>query len=219
MVCVLCDEPLLTASWRLFSKTIQPCQNCLEQFERVDQIEVDQIEVEQRQQTRQQLRLPDGRLLPIWALFKYNQAAADYMFRYKYSGDWLLSSCFSRELRVFLRQPKEVTIVPIPLSEHRQRGFAQVEALLCTARIRYAAVLRTDNQRRQAEKARSERLLSPPVFTMKEPGDLKKVVLFDDVSTTGATLCAAGRCLEESGIEVCGAYVLFAVQEKGTDYV
>ncbi|EUJ40035.1 ComF family protein [Brochothrix campestris] len=214
MLCILCDAPLLTATWCLFSRTTQPCRDCLGQFERVDQTDVMQM-----QQAQRELQLRHGRLLLIQPLFKYNQAAADFMLRYKYSGDWLLSFCFSHELRTLLRQPKAITIVPIPLSDYRQRGFAQVEALLNAARIQYAPVLRTDNQHRQASKTRLERLLSPPAFTIQEPDDLGKVVLFDDVSTTGATLYAACRCLEEVGVEVCGAYVLFAVQEKGVEYV
>lgn len=211
MRCVLCEAPLLTATWRLFLKTTQPCQTCLDQFERV---------VHQENKLMQRERQTHGRgFRLIRSLYTYNQAAADFMLRYKYSGDWVLSTCFSRELRMLVRQSKGITIVPIPLSDHSHRGFAQVEALLGAAKIHYVSLLRTKEQQPQATKTRAERLSAPPSFTLKKEANLKKVVLFDDVSTTGATLYAASRCLEEAGVEVCGAYVLFSVQEKAIIHV
>lgn len=85
----------------------------------------------------------------------------------------------------------DYTIVPIPLSSDRlaERGFNQVEGLLEAANIPYQSFLGKDDSERQSSKSRIERLKTDQVFyLLKESEVPDKILLFDDIYTTGATL-------------------------------
>jgi ComF family protein len=99
-------------------------------------------------------------------------------------------------------------IQPVPLHRvrRRERGFNQCELLahalvedtLCPVWSRLA---RTRHTAPQAELPRTRRLTNPAgafsVTGRVEPG--ARVLLLDDVVTTGATMAAAGRTLLEAG--------------------
>lgn len=113
-------------------------------------------------------------------------------------------------------------LVPIPMStkERRERGFNPAEKLaeLLARRkgflgfLRYAPILKKIREtQRQTELRRRERLINiRGAFAVKENSDVrgKKVILLDDIMTTGATMNEARRVLLESGAQEC---ICFAV--------
>lgn len=107
------------------------------------------------------------------------------------------------------------TLVPVPLHRRRlcERGFNQAEKLArAWARLLNLPVLecleRTVYTKAQAKQASAERQkLSAHVFAMKRGVVLNasKVILVDDVYTTGTTLNSAAQTLREAGVgEVYG---------------
>ncbi|MDQ8767925.1 ComF family protein [Streptococcus ruminantium] len=132
-----------------------------------------------------------GRTVSHTALYEYNEAMASYFSQYKFQGDYILRKVFAKKLKMALSQYPDYTIVPIPLSSDRlaERGFNQVEGLLEAANIPYQSFLGKDDSERQSSKSRIERLKTDQVFyLLKESEVPDKILLFDDIYTTGATL-------------------------------
>ena len=100
-------------------------------------------------------------------------------------------------------------IVPVPLSKQRvrQRGYNQSEmlaqgvALATGLKVENKLIRRIVNTETQTHKDRWERAdnVNSAFKLMKQPPKAGTHVLFvDDVATTGATLCACIRCLQNA---------------------
>ncbi|MGD9772664.1 ComF family protein [Diaphorobacter sp.] len=109
-------------------------------------------------------------------------------------------------------------VLPIPLSDQRlrQRGYNQ--ALLLARRLGHPCVpaqvlLRTRDAQAQSHLGRAQRLRNLRGAFMVDPLRValvagRRVLLVDDVMTTGATLHAAAAALREAGARHIGALVL-----------
>ena len=138
------------------------------------------------------------------AIFTYNQAMKDFFSRYKFDGDFLLRKVFDSVLSAELRKYKEYQFVVIPLSRDRysDRGFNQVEGLVEASGFSYLDVLEKREERASSSKNRSERLATElPFFMKSEVSVPKKILLIDDIYTTGSTVNRVKRMLEEAGAE------------------
>ncbi|GMA46792.1 ComF family protein [Tetragenococcus muriaticus] len=137
------------------------------------------------------------------ALFNYNEAFKEWIYQYKFLGDFRLKTTFTVEIQEYFSHKKDWIICCIPLSEQRflQRGFNQVEAFLQTANIKTSPLLeRSIDTLPQSNKNRQERLASPQVFAATDQTIKirnKKVLIVDDVYTTGRTLFHAAEILQK----------------------
>ena len=95
-------------------------------------------------------------------------------------------------------------VVPVPAGpwRWRWRGFDPAEeiaiALADAAGLPLAECLRRDRGRRQVGRRRAERLADPPAVHATVPCP-RRVLLVDDVWTTGATLSSCARALRSAG--------------------
>ncbi len=138
------------------------------------------------------------------SLYKYNQAMKDYFSQYKFQGDYYLRFAFAKLIKRELKSyEKTHQLIPIPISQNRlsKRGFNQVTGFLEAAGISYHNLLEKEETREQTSKTRSERLKMQQAFSIKNQADLaSKVLLIDDVYTTGTTLQLAKICLQTAGV-------------------
>jgi len=136
------------------------------------------------------------------SLYTYNKAMKDYFSRYKFQGDYLLRNVFALCIRRELKKYQSYTILSIPLSESKMktRGFNQVSGLLEAAQIPYQELLKKKESQTQSSKDRKERLENTGNFYMIENTKIpQKILLVDDIYTTGATLQDAKMTLFENG--------------------
>ena len=148
------------------------------------------------------------------APYLYSGLIAKTIQRFKYkSGTYLapffgtLLSAFAKEL---IHNPKDITIVPVPLHRRRlrERGFNQSLLLAkglasgLGAKLDYLSLIRKRNTRVQTGLGKEERRKNVKnafsVINRQAIND-KKILMIDDVFTTGHTLNECSRTLKESG--------------------
>lgn len=120
--------------------------------------------------------------------------------------------------------PKYDIIIPVPTHFRRkqQRGYNQSELLAKNLAkqtgilINAKALVKNLNTPPQSSLGRGERLMNlKEAFRVKRPEEIsgKRVLLVDDVMTTGTTLEQCGRVLTEAGAVCVDAFVI-AIRRK-----
>lgn len=137
------------------------------------------------------------------SIYQYNPALKELLKRFKYSGDYALAGCFQKDLtEMVMPLVKSAIITPLPVSAERlkERGFNQTEALLNCAKIQYECLLtRKNTEISQAKKVKSERHAGVNPFTAIRNLNGEKIVLIDDLYTTGTTVRRAAYALRKAG--------------------
>lgn len=137
------------------------------------------------------------------SIYHYNDFIKDVIARYKYRGDYALAKTFAQHFRKKLNEIEWEIVVPIPLSKERlyERGFNQAEALLTEAGLKADNILERIHSEKQSKKTRLERIHLPQVFQLAKGAEIinKKVLLIDDIYTTGSTLRHAAKILKQAG--------------------
>ena len=219
--CLICHEVILPSiGWRaIFSieKEQLVCLGCEGKFEK---IKGEQCRICSRPFCHVDNQFRKGNLChdcfrweedPKWSgaleknhsLFLYNDFLKEVIAKYKFRGDYVLAKIFSEFFKVKLTELAPDLLVPIPLSEERQyeRGFNQAAALLTESDYPPENLLSRVHSEKQSKKSRSERIHLPQVFQVTPESNVvgKKVVLIDDIYTTGSTIRHAAKLLKEAG--------------------
>jgi ComF family protein len=164
------------------------------------------------------------RLILLRSAFVLNGVLRRGIHRFKYlreyrRGDDLGARLAGRTPEMLPSSFQPDIIVPVPLHprRRRQRGFNQSEILaghvgaeldvtldLCLERIR-----NTDSQTRLSGPDRERNVAG--AFSVRADADYvegKRVLLIDDVSSTGSTVASAAQALQEANVGEVGALVL-----------
>lgn len=149
-----------------------------------------------------------------YALFELDPFGLELIHRYKYSGQVELARAFAELAVEAIRSRGDEfdEIVPIPLhwSRYLWRGFNQAH-LFCALLGRELKIpvkhylARSRATRRQAKLNREQRLKNlSGAFKLRHNNELKgrKILLVDDVLTTGATLSEACKPLKDTNITI-----------------
>lgn len=216
--CLLCDQEFLVKPtfWKLLLQLEEgdgSCPSCQSAFERIgDQHCPSCYKVNDGQICQDCLYWQDqGYQVNHQALYVYNPAMKAYMSRYKFFGDYVLARLFAKDIRQALRAQRGYVVVPVPVSRQTlaERGFNQVEGLLLAAGVAYQDLLTKGEGAKQSSKTRQERLTSTPDYVLLGEMPLpQKIILVDDVYTTGATIASIIRLFRENGVEEVKSFSL-----------
>jgi competence protein ComFC len=140
------------------------------------------------------------------SLYVYNDFLKEVIAKIKYRGDAELMKAFVQVARSkYSVIPRKAILVPIPLSNERlyERGFNQAELFALSINRNVNLLLnRKTHEEKQSKKTRNKRMEKKNnPFVVEEPSKVngKRIVLVDDVYTTGTTLRYAAKVLLESG--------------------
>lgn len=161
------------------------------------------------------------------ALYEYD-SAAESIYRFKYAGRREYADFFGEQITYylgdFIRTAQPEALVPIPLHRRRKarRGYNQAQLIAEAVGRRtgipvydglLVRVRDTVPQKELNSKERQNNLKK--AFNMpRNDVKLKRILVFDDIYTTGATIDEAARALKAAGAEqiyfitlACGAGV------------
>lgn len=181
--CVLCLESLYHGiSLYHVLDTPHLCVQCLHQYEIVD--------IHARMNT-----------YTIWVLYRYNDFFKKILYQYKGLYDLALKDAFLdsflSELKVIYKK-HIIVIAPSSQEDNRSRGFIPNEEIAKTFSSQvFTGLYKTVNYKQTDAKNREE---VKKVIAIKDEVKLfgKKLVLFDDVVTSGNTLQACISQLEKA---------------------
>jgi predicted amidophosphoribosyltransferase len=149
--------------------------------------------------------------VPVYAACQYDAPTSGFVIAYKDREAWQLTATLGELLLSALgRPPPDCVIVPVPSSPNavRQRGFDHMGSLArwVAKRSGVASVglLRYVRAVEHVGLSATQRKLLTRATMRASPGR-RRVVLVDDVTTTGASLAEARRALLAAGHEVCYA--------------
>jgi predicted amidophosphoribosyltransferase len=159
---------------------------------------------------------------PVTAGLAYDGVARAVLLALKEEGRTALAAPlaapFAAAVSTALARHPDVALVAVPSSRSavRRRGFAPVRLLAGRAGIRLTPLFlpaRPHPVQKGLGVAERARNLDG-VFALARPVAGIRVLLIDDVVTTGATLAAAAQVLHAGGAEVVGAAALAATPRR-----
>lgn len=154
--------------------------------------------------------------LLVRSALPFDGVAARAIRALKEDGRTELASPLGRALAVVV--PPGAVVVPIPSSSAgmRRRGYAVAALLARAGGLRPRRLLRTTRHAEdQRGLGRDERERNVAGVFAARPAAGLRVVIVDDVVTTGATLAAAAGALRAAGAHVVGAATVAATARRG----
>lgn len=144
-----------------------------------------------------------GYLAGNLSIYLYNDFLKEIISQFKFRGDYILAKVFAQKLKASIRTLRTDYLVPIPLSTERQfeRGFNQAEAFLREAGLHSTHLLQRIHGEKQSKKSREDRIHLPQIFQLTDSFVIsgKRILLIDDIYTTGSTLRHAAKLLKKAG--------------------
>ncbi|OFI48267.1 hypothetical protein BG261_08260 [Floricoccus tropicus] len=211
MTCILCSKFInyqLKFTDIIFLRKIENrvCQKCLASFTKISDVHCKRCFKSGTKETCSDCKnwLKKGEEVKHQAIYKYDEAMREYFKMYKFVGHYQLRQVFAQEIKKVINTYKSYTVIPIPVSPERleERGFCQVTAILEWCDIPYIQVFTKKDSEDQSRKNKVDRLEIEGLFSIVEGYELPtKVLLFDDIYTTGATINQARQILKKEGIK------------------
>ena len=184
-ICKICFRPIEQSSFHsLLYKNPTICHDCLLEFGPVlNTFKIDDIE--------------------CLHLYFYNSKVQEILYQFKGCKDYELHTVFLEYYKLYLNYKfKGYIIIPAPSSNKsdKERGFNHVEEIYKNLNFKILKCIHKTTQVKQADLTTKEREQIGKYLTIDKV-DLKgkKVLLVDDVYTTGSTIKSMIKLVKEKG--------------------
>ncbi|MCI9311876.1 MAG: ComF family protein [Erysipelotrichaceae bacterium] len=166
-----------------------------------------------------QMRIWQGHRLHM--LYEYNAFLETLLFQYKEGGDVVLRDLFLYEFRHALRRRyHDATLVLMPSSQEKneQRGFYALAQMFQSLSLPLCSLFEKSTNHKQSTLSYAKRQDIHQVMRIRQDVEIPntRIVLVDDVCTSGATLSAAYALLKSYGKDgdalVLSVHPLFLAQ-------
>lgn len=165
----------------------------------------------------------------ILSPFEYRNSVAAILRGLKFRSSFKNGDILCLELRGFLKYYECLAdfdyVIPIPLSVQRlkERGFNQSDIFAkCISEelnipLNLSAVSRVRNTHRQASLSAAERVVNvKDAFSANGSLENKRIILVDDIYTTGNTMASCAKALKSVGAsEIVGITLAISVRTEG----
>ena len=143
-----------------------------------------------------------------YGFYEYNHTLQSIIYKYKGCYDIELSNVFLSQFKTFLKLKYfDHIFVPAPSYEeaNKKRGFNHVKQILDSLELKYVDCLIKIENIKQANLNNKERKNIKKYLKFKEGYEEKikdkKVVIFDDVLTTGSTILGCAELIKRCGVK------------------
>ena len=136
-------------------------------------------------------------------LYYYNEKVQEILYRFKGCKDYELRSVFLEYYVNYLNfKFSGYHIVPAPSTEKsdKERGFNHVEEMIKMTKLKILKIIHKTTERKQADLTTKERQKIGKFLSIDDV-DLrfKKILIVDDVYTTGSTIKSMIKLVREKG--------------------
>lgn len=150
---------------------------------------------------------------PILYLYEYNEFFKTLLYRYKGQYDYSLKdvflSCYLGKLK---RMYKDyvIAVTPSSMLQNNKRGFKPMEEIAKTLDLPLFTGLYKTTDYKQSDQPYSKRKNIHQVIAIKDVEKLnhQKVLIIDDVMTSGQTLMACANCVKQANVKSISFLVL-----------
>jgi ComF family protein len=156
-----------------------------------------------------------------YTLYDYSGSCATLVKHFKFDhqlciGDFFAHKMCDKYLSIISQYGKYDAIIPLPLSRQRlkERGYNQTHELLrIVAKKANVLIDQTSVQRTKATRALSSLKLDERKLEIKgafsaQPIEYKRVLLVDDVMTTGSSMDELAKTVLKAGVKSCDILIL-----------
>ncbi len=180
MNCLYCDQPIYSYTLRsILWKEDELCPNC-------------------RRKLKASRKIVDMEEFKVETFFEYEGIFRELLLQYKECHDEALKGVFLYDLKEYIEvRYRSYSLVFIPSSRKKreERGFNHLEGMFQTVQLKRTGGLEMKEEMNQEGKNSTERKEMIGNFFYNGPF-ADKILLVDDVLTTGSTLKGAYRCLK-----------------------
>ena len=184
-ICKICFNPIEQNTFHsLLVRNPSICHDCLLKFEPVlETFKIDGIE--------------------CFHLYFYNQKVQEILYQFKGCKDYELKTVFLEYYLPYLNYKfNGYTMIPAPSSDQsdKERGFNHVEEIFGKLKLKMIKCIHKTKQVKQADLTTKEREKIGQYLVIDEVNlSHKKILLVDDVYTTGSTIKSMIKLVKERG--------------------
>ncbi|UTH14338.1 ComF family protein [Macrococcus equipercicus] len=148
----------------------------------------------------------------IHCLYDYDDWTKELIFKYKFKKDIVLAEVFAALLKPHIKAMNCDMVIPLPSSPEKivERGFDHMAEVVHRTGVSFQQPLKTKHRVKQAGLTKAERLQDSNPFYI-EGGTAPRVLLIDDIYTTGLTVHRAAQVLRQEQVTEIGVLIFARV--------